>query len=375
MMRLVFFLGYVFSVVALGAREPKSGPTQAPTVIEYAKGFEVEYYEGFKVVTIRKPWKTSRHKTTLLLVSEGVAIPEGYPRATVVKIPVQRFASLSTTHLHHIEVLGLQDRLVGFSNLGDISSPLLLARAKQGKLKAVGQGGAATREKLLDLNPELVMTYGTGAPNEDLGGLMSLGIPVVLNAEYLESSPLGYAEWVKFTALFFDLEKRAESFFSNLASEYLKLSALARNRKVKPTVFMNLPYGGTWFMPGGESFPSRLVRDAGGEYLFKQNNETGSLKLSFEVVLEKASTADIWLNPGGSVKLAEILGADPRFRLFAAHRKGRVFNKNLRVLVGLPNDYFEVGLANPHEVLKDLIHIFHPDLLPDHKPRWYHRLQ
>jgi iron complex transport system substrate-binding protein len=375
MSRLIFWLGYILSAASLETKERESAPKPEPTAIQFATGFEVEYYEGFKVVTIRKPWKTSRHKKTLLLVSKGAAIPEGYPKATVVKVPVQRFVSLSTTHLHHIEVLGLQDRLVGFSNLGDISSPLLLARVKKGQLKGVGQGGAATRERLLELNPELIMTYGTGAPNEDLGGLMALGIPVVLNAEYLESSPLGYAEWIKFTALFFDLEAEAETFFSQIEKEYIELSDLARNQKLKPTVFMNLPYGGTWYMPGGESFASKLIRDAGGDYLFKQNQESGSLKLSFEVVLDKASKADIWLNPGGTIRLSEILAADKRFRYFSAHGEGRVYNKNLKVLAGLRNDYFEVGLANPHQVLKDLIYILHPQLLPHHKPRWYHRLQ
>ena len=128
-------------------------------------------------------------------------------------------------------------------------------------------------------------------------------------------------------------------------------------------------------MPGGRSYIAKILSDAGTNYLWSENQSSGSLKLSFESVVEKASNADFWINPGNFTTLQSLAESDPRFRIFSAFRRGKVFNMNRKIAYQLPDDYFSMALSNPHKLLKDLIHVFHPGLLPRHKPEWYHQLQ
>ena len=128
-------------------------------------------------------------------------------------------------------------------------------------------------------------------------------------------------------------------------------------------------------MPGGRSHTARALADAGADYLWAGMDSRGSVPLDLEIILQKASGADFWLNPSHHASLRQLLAADQRFAGFKALREDRVFNNTLRVNKKGGNDIFERGVSHPDEVLADLIKIFHPELVPEHAFVFYERLK
>lgn len=344
--------------------------------VEYAEGFEVEYFPSYKVISVVRPWRDSDVTFTYVLVQCGTPALGGYEDAAVIEVPVSTVVSMSTTYLPHFVELGLVDHLVGVDEFDFVYSPEIRARIEEGELVEVGGGSAVNVEQVLDLDPDLIMTYGLGSPDYDAHPmLLDAGLNVALNSDYMETSPLGRAEWIKFSAMFFNREAEANAFFDGVAERYNEMKALAASADERPTVLVNALYGGTWFASGGDSYIARLIADAGGEYLWADDESSGGLPLSFEAVLERGQDTDFWLNPNFWLSLDEGLAEDARYAEFAPFQNGRVYNNNLRMNELGANDYSEGGVVRPDLVLQDLIAIFHPELLPDHELFYFRHLE
>jgi iron complex transport system substrate-binding protein len=169
-------------------------------------------------------------------------------------------------------------------------------------------------------------------------------------------------------------EALANEKFSEVAEEYEKLKAMAAEANEKPLVINNLPYKGAWFVSGGDSFTARYLRDAGADYPWYENSSTGGLRKGFEAVYEVGLKADVWINPGAATSKEDILEKDPRFKDFKPFQSGRIYNNNKRVSESGGNDYWESGVVHPERLLADLIHIMHPDILPDRQLYYYQKL-
>ncbi|MCS6839186.1 MAG: ABC transporter substrate-binding protein [Roseiflexus sp.] len=339
-------------------------------------GWTIEYFNNYKVITVLNPWRDANVQFRYVLVQCGTPPPDDVGDALVIEVPVKSIVTMSTTHLPHLSELGLLDKLVGVDSFLYINNPEVRKMINAGKLVEIGSGGQVNVEKALDLQPDLLMTYGVGNPEFDAHPkLLEAGLKVVLNSEYMETSPLGRAEWIKFTGAFFNREAKATEVYDTIARRYKEMAAKARNVAKKPTVFTGTPFRGTWYMPGGKSYVAQLLADAGAAYLWADDTSTGSQPLSFEQVFERARDAEFWLNPGTWKRLADGKAEDERFTQFAAFQKGNVFNNNKRLNENGGNDYWESGVTNPHLVLADLIKIFHPELLPDHELYFYWKLE
>jgi iron complex transport system substrate-binding protein len=339
-------------------------------------GWTIEYFNNYKVITVLNPWRDAEEQFRYVLVQCGTPPPADVGEAQVIEVPVQSIVTMSTTQLPHLNTLGLLDRLVGVDSFQYISTPAVVEKIEAGELVQIGSGAEVNVEQAIDLEPELIMTYGVGSPESDSHPkLLEVGLKVALNSEYMESSPLGRAEWIKFTGAFFNREAAATAAYGEIASRYDKIAALARTVSEKPTVFTGAPFQGTWYMPGGNSYVAKLFADAGADYLWADDDSTGSQQLSFEEVFERAQGADFWLNTSSWKSLADGLAADERFAQFAAFQNGNVFNNNVRLNPNGGNDYWETGVTNPDLVLADLIRILHPELLPEHELYFYQQLQ
>ena len=143
----------------------------------------------------------------------------------------------------------------------------------------------------------------------------------------------------------------------------------------KPSVLVGLPWKNTWHLAGGSSYTSKLITDAGGDYLWKENNSMENIPLSLEAVMPKAMGADVWINPGSSSSLPEITGTDSRFSFFNAFKQGNIYNNDAQICGNGGNPYWESGVLEPHLILKDMIKIFHPDILPEHDFAYYRKLE
>ncbi|NJR31638.1 MAG: ABC transporter substrate-binding protein [Chamaesiphon sp. CSU_1_12] len=242
---LISWLGWVLLSACdsrserLRQRQPKTTPpiasnSQCSTVydpqVDYfpnkvkvtqAKGFTVEYHRNYKVVSVKNPWRNTDTTFQYVLVQCNTPIPPGFKQAQIVPVPVNSVVVMSTTHLPLLDKLNLVDRLVGVSDFKRVITPSVLAKINADKLKEVGRSSNTNVEKVLEIRPELVTTYGVGNPKLDSHPkLIEAGLPVGIIAEYMESSPLGRAEWLKFMALFFNREIEAERVFSQMESRY-----------------------------------------------------------------------------------------------------------------------------------------------------------
>ncbi|MFN3706405.1 MAG: ABC transporter substrate-binding protein [Thermoflexales bacterium] len=338
--------------------------------IEDAAGFVVEYHKHYKVVTVLKPWGGAEQQFKYVIVQCGAPAPTDVGDALVIEAPAKDVIAMSTTYLPHLEKLDLLDRLLGLDSFLYVNNPKVRALIDSGALIEIGNGAEVNVEKTIAAQPDLVMTYGSGDPQYDAHPkLLEANIPTVLNAEYMEGTPLGRAEWIKFTALFFNKEAKAQEEYAAMKQRYQAVAEKAKAAANKPTVISGMANKGMWLVPGGDSFPAQLIRDAGGAYLYADAAGAGSLSLTFEEVYDKAVEADVWLltsfQPYDSIKA--VLEAEPRYAEMAAVKSGNVWNYDKRLNENGGNDYWETGVGNPDVLLADLVKILHPELLPDHE--------
>lgn len=344
--------------------------------LRYAEGWTIEYFNNYKVINVLNPWRDADVTFQYVLVQCGTPAPDGFDDAQVIEVPIDTIVTMSTTYLPHLADLQLLDRLVGVSDGPFVSNPTVRDMLANGTVAEVGRGAEVNLERILELDPAVVMDYGSGdAQNDTYPILQQAGLNVALNAEYMETSPLGRAEWIKFTAALFNHEAAAESIFADMAGAYEALAAAASVVAERPTVFTNAPFQGTWYMPGGSSFVARLLADAGADYLWADDDSTGSLPLSFEVVYDRVVDADFWINTSTWTSIDEALAEDERFADFAALQNRQMYNNNARVNENGGNAYWESGVTNPHLILADLIKILHPEVLPDHELYYYRQVR
>lgn len=346
--------------------------------ISYAKNFTVKEVKGGKLVTVINPWAGSGDmKFQYLLIDKNANIePETISGVQEIRVPCENIIAGSTTMLGHFEKLKQVHRLIGTADTQLVNTPLVRRKIEEGKIKSMGRSASLNVEALLASSTDLVLTSSAGIPEYDkVEKIRSAGVPVVLSAAYMEGHPLARAEWLKFTALFLGEEILAETIFQEIVKNYNDMAAMTKSIKNKPTVFMNLPWGGTWYMPAGESYKAVLLKDAGAQYLWADTKNGGSLPLNFEQVYIEALNADFWLDTRDNNRLADIKKLDNRYTDFKSWKTGNIYNNSLRKNQYGGNDIYERGTLHPDEVLADLIKIFHPDLLPKHEWVFYQRLR
>ncbi len=257
--------------------------------IHYAKGFTVQKLnDGNKLVEVGQPYQGAKSGYKYLLVQKGNEIPKHEADVAVITIPIESIVCTSTTHIPLLDFLGETNKLVGFPTTDYISSEKMRKRIDEGKIKDLGIDKGMNIEELFLLKPSMVMGYAMSSDLGQLKKIKELGVPVVINAEYLEKHPLGRAEWLKFMGLFFNKEKEADSVFRVIEKEYLTTQALAKASSSRPTVMSGIVYGDAWFMPGGKNYAATLLNDAGCHYLWDDTESNGFLEISFESVFAKA---------------------------------------------------------------------------------------
>ena len=322
------------------------------------------------------PWENaSGSRYSYWLVPKNRTIPDSLSAMRIIRTPVERVICLSTTHIGFLQKLGMEDRIVGVSGKQYVSNEKIRANIEAGKVQDVGYDQNLNYELILNLKPDLVMAYGVDSEVASyLSKLKDLNIPVVINAEYLEETPLGRAEWLNFVATFFDREEEAERIFSETAETYQQFKKKALDVAEKPVVITGIPYKENWWVPGGKSYMANLIADAGGHYLWGENDQRESYVLSPENVISQSVAADIWINCGYSESLKSITDLDERFKIIRPLREKMVFNDNKRLQANGGNDVWETGVANPEIVLKDLIQIFHPGILDSSSLYYYQKL-
>jgi len=329
--------------------------------LSHAEGFSIRYFQNYKEVVVFNPFSQDAVYQRYYLVRDtGVCVP---PDGLKIKIPVRSLAATSVTHFEFLNLLHVIDAVTGVCSSKIIYSPQINERLNKGFIVDLGDAFNINLEKTVQLHPDLVMLSGYNQNDPFAQRLLQVGIFPVYNNEWMEKSLLGRAEWIKFVAAFFDREKIADSLYLEIEKEYQNTANRVKGIKFRPQIMSGSNFRGTWYMPGGRNFMAQLFSDAGGNYFYANDTTVGSLPLSFEKVLKNFSESDVWLNCNYA-SLSELLKADPKHALFRPVKLQQVYNFNKRMLPSGANDFWESAVAHPDLLLKDVIFILHPELLP-----------
>jgi iron complex transport system substrate-binding protein len=243
-------------------------------------------------------------------------------------------------------------------------------------LKDVGDEWSMNNELILKISPDLIMMYGIGSESAGyVGKIKELGIKVIFNADYLETDPIAKAEWIKLFGALFCKEKMADSIFVSEREAYDSIrDYISKNIANRPKVMLGLPFKDTWYISPGNSFISKLISDAGGDYLWEKTRSSVSMPYGIENVYMRALNADFWLNIGSVKSRDEISSVDLRLRDLPSFKNGNLYNNNNRISRNGGNDYWESGSIYPHLILKDIASILHPGLFNDYELIYYRKI-
>ena len=371
--RYVFLTVVAVLLAACGRQQSDlSGFTERIYEPRYASGFELLGEQGTdsRLLCVTASWQSGdSSETKLLILRGGDEVPAGFD-GQVLAGEARRIVCMSSSHVALLDALGEVARVVGVSGIDFISNPYVVEN--RDKVLDVGYDGNVNYERLVALAPDLVLLYGVGGASAMEPKLRELGIPFVYIGEYLEESPLGKAEWLVPIGELVGKRSAAETVFRVIPERYDALKRkVAQATSARPRVMLNTPYNDVWFMASTGSYMARLIADAGGEYVYRANTLNRSLPVDLEQARLLVDGADVWLNTGACSTLAELRRAVPKFADVACVRNGAVWNCDRRLNPSGGNDFWESGVVHPDVVLRDLIKIFHPELVPE--PFVYYR--
>jgi iron complex transport system substrate-binding protein len=342
---------------------------------EYAEGFRISYHKNYKLLEILKPFQNQVDTLRYSLVPKELTDRVEVENTEEIPIPINSLLVTSTTHIALTEILEATDVITGIASADYVFHRDIRERVERDEIVSLPQG-ELNKEEVLSLDPDLLMiSGGQSAQFDNFQMLRDSDIGVMVNSEWLETTPLGKAEWVKVMAALLNKEELANKEFEAVAEEYNRLKSLTDSIDEKPLVINNMPYKGAWFVSGGDSFTAQFLKDSGAEYPWFDSEKTGGLRKSFEVIYEIGLEADVWLNPGTAKTKEDILAKDSRFKDFKPFKMGEIYNNNRRITEAGGNDFWESGVVHPEIILADLIKIFHPELLPDHSLYYYQKVK
>ena len=363
----------VLLLSACGGRG-KTSSVSAPTEtvpFRYAENITLTKGEGYIEARLRNPWDTTKILRTYLLVDKNREIPDHLPEGTLVRTPLSKALVYTAVHCSLINELRAVQSIGGICELQYIKIPEIQEGCKNGTIVNAGEGMNPDIEKIIDLHPDALLL----SPYENSGGhgrVEKLKVPIIECADYMETSPLGRAEWMRFYGMLFGKEAQADSLFQMVEKNYLTLKGMAEQAKEKPTLISDLKSGSAWYVPGGKSTTGKLYADAGAQYAFKSQEVSGSIPLSFETVFEKGQDATFWLikyNQPKDMTYHQLREDYAPYAGFRAFKERNVYGCNTAHV-----PYYEDFPFHPDQLLKDLIKIFHPSLFPEYELKYFSNL-
>lgn len=342
-------------------------PEIAKNSIEFASGLSIVKYEGYSVVTVSNAWPNANKNFQYILKEKDAKVPDSLTTYTTINVPLKSVVVTSTTNIPFLEMLEVEDKLVGFPHTDFISSEKTRALIDKGAVKDVGQNEKLNIEQLIDLAPDLIVTFGVDNNNPMLDNLKKSGLNVLIQADWMEQSPLGKAEWIKLYGALFGKEEKAKELFDKIVQSYNQAKKLVADKPATSTALYGSMYENVWYVAKGNSWVAQFMKDAQANYLWSDLKGTGSEGLSFEKVLDKAKAANYWIVSGSFKTLDELQKANPHYGEFDAFKNKTIYTLESKFGATGGTIYYELSPSRPDLVLKDYIKIFHPDLLSSYE--------
>lgn len=377
-MKKILLSAYIVTWVLLlsacgGGSKTSSLQAEGDTVrMKYSSLLQIVKHADYTVVMIRNPWDTLKVLHTYLLADREKPLPEHLPEGTVVRTPLQKSVIYSSVHCSLWSELDELKGIGGVCGLEYIKLPQIQEGCRNGSIVNVGNSMNPDIERIIDLRPDAILL----SPFENSGGYGRVGklnIPIIECADYMETSALGRAEWMRLYGLLLGKEAQADSLFAGIEKEYLTLTQQVKSQNLKrPTVISEMKNSSAWYIPGGNSTMGRLYQDAGADYVFAYLSNSGSVPLAFETVFDRGGNADIWLikyNQPQDKTYSELERDYAPYARFKAFQDRKVYGCNTNHV-----PFYEESPFHPELLLKDLIKIFHPELLPDYDLKYFSNL-
>ena len=362
-------------------QEKKNVSSQQTTITDsrvqvtpkHAEGFQLTYKDDYTLVDIHDPQNEESTHFLYALVPRGTK-PEGiHADYTVIETPVRSAICMTSLQLSNFIKLGAEDKVVGITSTRHLFNKTINNQLKERKTAKIGIEGNFDNEVIMSINPDLILISPFKRGGYET--MKDIGIPLIPHLGYKEMTPLGQAEWIKFVGLLLGIEQEANEKFLAIENRYNELKELTAAGKVqkRPVVFSGEIHGGNWYAVGGKSFLAQLFKDAGADYFLKDDDRSGGVTLDFETVYNQADEADYWRivnSYPGIYTYKSLKDQDPRYADFRAFKEKGVIYCNMR-----EKPFYDSMPTEPEVVLGDLLHIFHPNLLPDHTPVYYDLLK
>ena len=373
MKQVILFTFLLALLSACGGRSKSSSVIEAEETIplRYAENLSLSATEDYTIARLRNPWDTTRILHTYVLVDKEKSLPADLPEGTLVRTPLSKAVVYSSVHCGLLNQIGALKSIGGVCDLKYIKLQEVQDGCRTGSIADVGNGMNPDIEKIIDLHPDAIML----SPFENSGGygrVEKLNIPIIECADYMETSALGRAEWMRFYGLLFGEAQKADSLFAEVEKNYNELKALVAPLSYAPSVISELKNGSAWYVPGGKSTSARIYADAGANYVFADDEHSGSVPLTFETVFDKGQNADFWLikyNQAIDKTYKELEQDYAPYTGFRAFKERNIYGCNTRKV-----DFYEDSPFHPDRLLKDLIKIFHPTLLEGYELKYFTKL-
>ena len=350
-------------------------PLKSKISIDYAKGFNIEYFDNYKLITVYNPWNNNNIYWQYYIYKDSTEIKNAKNKNVFnLKSSLNSTIALSGTQIAFFDKINLLNKISAVSDSKYIYNKEILKKVKAGSVTEVGDVMNLNYEKIIFQSPDIIFATGWDKFNNSLDKISELGIPVAYVIEWQENTPLARAEWIKFIAAFYNKEELADSIFSSIVENYNGLKSKTQNIENKPTILHGSLQGDSWYVPGGNSYVANIYKDAGVNYLWHKNTSTGSIPLSFEDIFIKGSEADFWFTNEISTSNNLFVVTDERYKLFSAYKNNKIYANTNRITEFGGNDYWESGVINPDKILEDIISIIHPSLIENNDGVYYKQL-
>ena len=374
-----FFLFLVFIVISCKKEVAKiDKKVETKSNIKYAKGFDIVEENRIKKLIIKSAYQNLDENFIYEIHKKNIDIPFHHVNANEMElqVPIKKIVVTSTTHIPMVELLNEETSIIGFPYAKYVSSEKTRALIDAGKIQEIGKESSLNTEILLNLQPELVVGYSVSSADKSLTTIQKAGINVIYNGDWLEETPLGRAEWIKFFGVLFDKEKQADSIFKAIETNYLEAKNIALKSTNKPTILSGaIMSKDIWSLPAGGSFVAQFLKDANLDYLWKNSDGKGSLSLSFESVFDKGANADFWIAPGYFSSKEQMLKSNSIYNKFGAFINDQIYTPSTKKGKTGGVIYYELAPTRPDLVLKDIIKITNPDLLPNYEFTFFEKMQ
>ena len=369
---LMVVISTVFSACVKTKNEKKTLVLHQNSEIRYAKGFTIQRFDHYTQIMVRSPWDSTKTLENYILVDRNKPLPANLPVGTVVKVPVKKVALCSAVHAGMWDLLGRTEQINAVCEPEYMRFPKIQKALAEGKIIDLGMHTSINTEKLMAAAPDILVVSPFENSADDR--YKKLGIVVVKDASYMESSPLGRSEWIKFEAAFAGEREKADQIFNAIEKRYNDLCDKAKQTKTQPTVFAEKKYGDIWYVSGGTSYIGQFFNVAGAYYLWSDLDNSGSIPLSFEKVVARAANAQFWLikynNAASDLTYSQLKSEYELYTHFRAFKTKNIFGMN-----SAKTPFYEQGTMEPDLVLADLVSIFHPEIMPNYQPKYYFKIK